>query len=210
MEQLLLDYLVSYTNCPLPAIGSLQIRHEPATVVAGDNIITAPRSVIYFDSKEISADRLLEFIARKRNVSISEASGMLSNFCNRLQEMDAYNEIELLPAGKFYIDADGSLQFKQVQPGFSPAVPAVRVIHPQQSHTMLVGDTETDTAAMTAFYTADESAAKSRWWIWPLVLFVAATLVLVFYISDDLKSNSFGNATKASTNETGKTYRSIP
>lgn len=212
MDKLLTAYLLYYKHCPLPGIGSLHLQQVPASVVAADGIITSPKDEIYFSSKEISSDELLDFIATEKNIGVQEASGMLADYCRKLQDMDAYNEIELQPTGKFYVDAEGNLQFKTatLDAAFLPDVPAVRVIHPQQSHSMLVGDTQTDSAAMTAFYTEDEVVAKSRWWIWPVVIFITAALIFIFYISDGLHNPLFGNAQAIEKTSTEKTYKSIP
>lgn len=212
MDKLLTAYLLYYKHCPLPGVGALHMKQRPAAVITADGIITAPIDEIYFSSKEIAADELLDFIADKKNMSIPEVSGILGDYCRKLQDMDAYNEIEFRPAGKFFVDADGNLQFKAAAPdaAFLPDVPAVRVIHPQQSHNMLVGDTQTDTAAMTAFYTEDEVVSKNRWWVWPLLIFITSALVFIFYISDGLHNPLFGNAQAVEKSSVEKTYRSIP
>ncbi|MEO7263738.1 MAG: hypothetical protein ABIW38_02445 [Ferruginibacter sp.] len=212
MDKLLTAYLLYHKHCPLPGLGSMHLQQQPARVIAADGIISAPKNDISFSPKEIPSNELLEFIAHKKNISTQEASGMLGDYCRRLQDMDAYNEMELSPTGKFYVDAEGNLQFKTASPdnAFLPDVPAVRVIHPQQSHSMLVGDTQTDTAAMTAFYTDDEEVSKSRWWIWPVLIFITAALIFIFYISAGLHNPLYGNAQAIEKTSAEKTYRSIP
>ena len=72
---------------------------------------------------------------------------------------------------------------------------AERVIHPQAEHSILVGDKETTNTVMTDYFN-EEPVVKDRWWIWAIVLGLAALAILLFYFNDADASSFFGNAVK--------------
>jgi hypothetical protein len=71
-------------------------------------------------------------------------------------------ELPFSSAGSFYRDENEDLQFKTVSlPGaYFPEVVAERVIHPDVAHNILVGDTETNSAAMTELLNTGEEKKR--------------------------------------------------
>lgn len=134
----------------------------------------------------------------------------MSEYCTRLQNLDEFTEVSLENAGSFYIDTDGKLLFKSIDlpADYFPDVSAERVIHPDSSHAILVGDRETTNTVMTEFYNEEIPVRKSKWWIWPILLFVAALAVIIIYFNDRNYSSTFGNANKIIPSMESKTYHS--
>lgn len=210
MENLISSYLLQNRVCPLPTIGTLHIDDGNAILDAGEKKITAPKPFIRFHSHELPADDLLNYIAFQKNITTENASGLLSEYCTRLQNLDEFTEVSLENAGSFYIDTDGKLLFKSIDlpADYFPDVSAERVIHPDSSHAILVGDRETTNTVMTEFYNEEIPVRKSKWWIWPILLFVAALAVIIIYFNDRNYSSTFGNANKIIPSMESKTYHS--
>ena len=211
VENLITSYLFSNRVCPLPTVGMLQVEEQPAIVDTADKNIKAPVSTIRFYSRELPSDDLLEFIAREKGISVEEASSVLSLYCTRLHNLEAFAELPLPHAGKFYMNTD-HLVFNPVAipAEFFPPVHAERVIHPEVSHSILVGDKETTNTVMSEFYNEETVTKKKKWWIWPIILLVIAVIMIVVYFNDYNHSSSMGNATKVVPATESKTYEASP
>lgn len=210
MEKLLTSYLYTYKNCPLPTAGALILQPGTAGNVHGDKIMQAPAPYIQFVSREMNADELLQYISAKKNIDIQQASDQLSSYCSRLQQMQPYETIAFGSAGQFSLNEEGELHFKssELPQAFLPPVTAERVIHPDASHNMLVGDTETNTTAMAELLDNNTGARRPRW-VWAAVISgVAALLAITIYVINRQPGNTFGNAGRVNATEASSTYHS--
>jgi len=208
MEDLIELYLFKNKQCPLPSLGVLKIIDCNAVAQFSEGRIDAPLPTIKLFETPMPSDDFIEFIAAKRNISAAESSALLKQYCNTLQNMDAYNEKKLPNAGKFYVNADGNLVFKTIElpKAFLPDISVQRVIHPTSSHAMVVGDKETTSTEMAAYYSDAEAMSKDRWWIWAAALAVVSSAVLFFYFNDKPDINHFGNTQKIEILPEAKTY----
>ncbi|MEP6712532.1 MAG: hypothetical protein ABJA37_08960 [Ferruginibacter sp.] len=196
MQQLITSYLFKNKNCPLPEVGTLHIIEGNAVSAFGEIKITAPVAEIQLSTNEIPASHFIKYIAAKKNITIDDAAQRLGQYCQKLNQIQEGTELPLTGAGTFYVTNDGSLQFKPtpVAGVFFPAVAAERIIHPNDSHAMLVGDTHTTNTVMSDFYNEGEAKPRSRWWLWAIALAVLAAMLLVIYFNDKNSNASFGNA----------------
>jgi len=208
MEELITTYLFQNKTCPLPGVGSLSIGDRTASYVLGEKQMHPPLPYISFSPVERPADDFIKYVSVRTGTSAEEAIRKLENYCSKLNNLDAYAEMEIPFAGKFYVDVEGSLIFKQIHfpEAFLPPVIAEKIIHPESTHTILVGDKESNSALMTEFYKEAEPVKKYRWWIWAFILFlIAATAILVY-----LNNNSvgfFGNSEKKPAGTASPTYK---
>ena len=184
MEKLLTAWLYDYKSCPIPSVGTLLLQPGFAKILPGENSMKAPVPFIELSKKESSTYTLLNFIAAQKQITAPEAESLLQQFSDSLQQLKAYQELPLSAAGSFYMDANRSLHFKSVQlpVAYFPEVDAERVIHPDASHSMLVGDNHTNTTAMTEFL-QEEIVVKSKWWIPAIILGLLGATVILFYYS---------------------------
>lgn len=196
MTDLIISYLYKNKKCPLPSVGSLHIIDANAVSLFGEVKIAAPVPVVQFSTKEMPCTHLINYITTQKNISVDDAIARLNEYCKMLKEMDADAELPLGNAGKFYMNAGGTLQFKQAEipVSFMPMVTAQRIIHPNDSHKMLVGDTQTTNTVMSEFFNEEEIRPVKRWWIWAILLFVLVAVLLVIYYNDKNRNAAFGNA----------------
>jgi len=206
MEKLLTNYLYEFKSCPLPGVGTLLLNPGHAHFLPGEKRMIAPIPFISLYESEGTVDGLHYFIAEQYTISEVEAKRLLQNYCKQLQDMQAYEELPLDTVGSFYMDENGKLHFKSLSlPAvYFPDVVADRVIHPDVAHPMLVGDTHTNSTAMTEML-QDEPVTKSRWWIAAVVLAVVGLAVIFIYYSG-YKLGQTGNGLKVSTSPESKTY----
>lgn len=208
MEELIELYLLRNKKCPLPSFGGLQVIDNHATVLYREGKIEPSAPAIKLLETAMPADDFIKFIASKKNISQHEASSMLHEFCNKLQQLDAYEETKLPGTGKFHVNAEGNLVFKstEIPKQFLPDVITEKVIHPAVPHLMVVGDKETTTTEMAAYYSETESSRKDKWWIWATCLAVIAAALLVFHFKDKGQTIDFGNRQQIEIPPTANTY----
>jgi hypothetical protein len=210
MENLLTSYLYGNKVCPLPTVGALVLQPGSAMALPSEKKMLAPVPGILFVEREMSADGLLRYISAKKNMDAQQASDELSNYCNRLQEMQPYESVSLGTAGSFHLNEEGQLLFKanEISRSFLPAVNAERVIHPEANHQMLEGDTQTNTTTMAGLLTTEKSTRRPGW-IWAAIaLGIAGLLAATIYFISRQPGSFFGNTQSVNATAAPATYQS--
>jgi hypothetical protein len=213
MQKLLADYLFQYKKCALPQIGTLQIKNIPASSIFGERKISAPIPVIEFKEEIHSTEEVEAYIATHKNITRDAAADLLKKMVEDIQALPLGQRLEIPNAGKFCKDENDKIGFiaEEAPAHFLPQVIAERVVHPNDSHTMLVGETETNTAAMAEYFSEeDEPVMKSKWWIFAIVSFAIATAAVGFYVSAKNAGSFFGASNKIEAVVADSTYRLLP
>lgn len=192
----------------MPGVGTLHFTPKAASFDIGEKQIYPPLPCIFFNPDQNIPDDFIKYVSNKTNTTTEEALALIETYCKKLNGLDAYAELEIPSAGKFYVDAEGCLMFKQrnFPAEFLPVVKAERIIHPEATHAILVGDKESNSALMTEFYTETEVPAKSRWWIWAIIFALTGAIVLIIYFNNETSTKSFGNAGTNVSTDAPKTY----
>ncbi|MFT3980933.1 MAG: hypothetical protein QM687_10720 [Ferruginibacter sp.] len=183
MENLLSSYLYQYRTCPLPDVGVLVLDPGTAKASQADKIMLAPVPSIRLEQKEVNPESLLQWMGTVNGLNAQQAADALQQFCNRLIQLQPDQQHAFSNAGFFSRQESGEIIFQPtvIPTAFLPEVPAERVIHPDATHSMLVGDTETDTGTMTDILFAEEKKKKLSWGWWAGGLAVAALAAIAFY-----------------------------
>ena len=212
MQQLLVNYLFQYKNCPLPQIGTLHIQTASATSEIGTQKIIPPSHSIFFSKDITDTKNLTEFIAANKNISVDEAAYQLKNITDEIINLKEQEEFSLTGVGVFLKSQNDNLSFNQLQTNGSFALPvyAERVIHPDDSHAILVGDKETDRNTMTEYFTETDPVKKDKWWIWAAVIFIISIILTIIYFNNENRNSFFGVSHKYEMKETSNQYKSIP
>jgi len=186
MHYLIASYLFQNKTCPLPGLGTLSVNAGKAEADFLNTVIKAPSPRIIFEAKENDPSSLLEYIAGKTRRSIEQTTESLQQFCNNLKTATTANQPAALNGvGNFFIDSSGKINFRSAQlpAAFLQPVKAVRVIHPEAEHQILVGDKETTNTVMNEYF-SEVPVKKSRWWIWAIVLGIAALIAILLYLNN--------------------------
>jgi hypothetical protein len=212
MQKLLADYLFQYKQCALPEIGGLHIKNIPASSIFGERKISASIPVIEFNDEVHATEQVEAYIALQKNITRDEAAHQLKKMVEDIKALPLGQQFEIPNVGKFYKDENDKIGFiaEEVPAYFLPQVAAERVIHPNDSHTMIVGETETNTAAMAEYYAEEEPAIKSKWWIFAIISFVVSIATIGFYASNKNTNSFFGAANKVEVGVADSTYRMLP
>lgn len=208
MEHLIAGYLYQSKSCPLPYIGKLALKETPASISPGAKLIEPGQHQITLLHGDYSPDGFVNYISAIEQIEGEEAMVRLQTFCNQLLNLDSFAEVRIPCTGKFYINAEGNLVFKHspYPTFFLDAVPAEKVMHPDSSHSILVGDKESNSTLMTEYYNEEEVSAPRRWWIGALLLALVGLAVISLYFVNESDAGIFGNATKTPLREAPQTY----
>jgi nucleoid DNA-binding protein len=212
MQELLTDYLFQNKKCPLPGVGTLAIHRQEAQIFVTEKRITAPQEEIFFSADQTNADDLHDFIAAQKGITKDEAAYQLKRYCEEIKNISDSRKFIVENTGEFHKGADVDLLFTGLilPTAFSPDVFAERVIHPHETHAILVGDTQTTNAVMNEYYAEETVSNKSRWWIAAIIFGVIAAGLIGYYLNDKSGTNTFGNASKNAAVPTSNTYQNIP
>jgi hypothetical protein len=212
MQKLLANYLFQYKQCALPQIGTLHIKNTAASSIFGERKISAPIPVIVFNDDIHTTEHIETYIALQKNITRDAAAHQLKKMVEDIQALPLGQRLEIPNVGKFYKDEDDKIGFIAVEAPtqFLPQVAAERVVHPNDSHTMLVGETETNTAAMAEYYSEEEPTMKSKWWIFAIASFAIAAAAVGFYASTKNVDSFFGASNKIEAGVADSTYRILP
>ena len=195
MEHLIEKYLLQKNYCPLPGLGCLLVETESASINIGDKLITAPTMKIVFSESNYSADAFLLFISKEKNIEQAIAEKALNRFVDSIKSIDQIQQIKINKTGAFYKDYNDVITFKNfvIPSEFAPAVPLERVIHPNSSHQIIVGDKERSNIFMTDSLLKTKKSAKSKWWIAAVVFALIGIGGIVFFYACFSNGNGFGN-----------------
>jgi hypothetical protein len=177
MHKLIATYLFQQKQCPLPGLGHLYIQQIPAETNFVNKQINAPQSVVKFSSTQVDDENFLNYVTKVNNAN--------STFIkDELQQLFAKNNFVIYGVGEF-TNKNGKLDFvpERINPLFSQPTHAERVVHENEAHNMVVGDTETTTTAMTEYFAEDE-IKKDYWWVWAIVLGgISIAAVCIYYLA---------------------------
>lgn len=210
MEHLLATYLYQQKRCPLPGIGTLHFTHDGAQVHHAQKEISASVPTIRFDVNEADAGGLTGYLSQCLHISEEMAGQQLDLFCKKIQQLLPQQKQTLANAGAFTKRTNGELLFEcKASPSiFLPNIVAERVIHPNATHRMLVGDTHTDTEAMHQRLMDTTDKKRAAWLKWAAGLALVGIAAIAFYYWGSRPGPSgFGNQQKINAApQPGSTY----
>lgn len=207
MQHLISSYLFTQRYCVLPGIGALTVHHRSAAYTQGEQQMYPPETEI--DLMESNADdpgfiRYASGILGGHEASVRAS---LQQFCDEMKT--PFKETVFPSIGTFTADEDGNISFSRFtnEAVLPEPVPASRVIR-KESHTLVVGDKESSSEVMTAYYAEQNTTGKKGWWLWALVLFLIATFIITYYfISGDYRFG-FGSKEPVTQPATFELYKS--
>lgn len=213
MHELVTSFLIQAKHCSLKDIGNFSVLHSPAKSDIANKKIIAPHLEIIFSPKEEKiSEELIKYVAAKKEISIEDSQKQLQQWCAETSvKLKNGEEVFLKPLG-FLKKSPSGINFfenKNIKRFFEPA-PALRVIHKNSQHQMLVGDREVTSADMSKFYEEEEVVKKrSTWKLIAVVLLIIAVVFLFFYFSKQpFSSSRLGNQQKVLPKAPPSTYSS--
>lgn len=210
LNKLIEQYLIIHQQCPLPGIGSLKITEIPASINNADKKIIAPSQQISLTAVEISAKGFISFISEKQYLNQEESAIELNRFCKELIDLEPKEEKSISQLGSFVKNEDAQLFFKQniINHLFSPSLNLNRVIHPNNVHTVLVGDNELTNHMIAERLSTSKTVVKFQWWAWAACLtIISMAIIFIYFNHSHFYYNRFGNINQIESNEAMVNYQ---
>lgn len=195
MHQLIASYLFQTKHCPLSGLGNLRIIPTATITDFSNKLIYPPTPVIQLEEKEGDASSLINYLSAQSGASLHESQQAYEAFCTQLKDQAGQKGGSVWEGvGSFQADESGNIRFRpeELPVDYKQPVDAIRVIHPEATHQVLVGDKETTNVAMTEYF-SEKPMAKDRWWIWAICLALAGIAALVYYFISGQAHFPFGN-----------------
>lgn len=209
MQHLIAEYLFFNQRCTLPDLGELRLQQRHAAYAQGDQMMHAPVAEIHLMESNVFDDGLVKFISRATQIPENNAQAQLHQFCSNIKI--AGKETVIPSLGTFSVDEDGEISFIGVETDTTLWAPvtATRVVR-KDTHQILVGDTESDSEQMTAYYADQAVSKRTWWWAWAIGLFLLATVAITYYIIEGRHHQGFGSMQSIPEVPTPKTYDASP
>ncbi|HNP53487.1 MAG TPA: hypothetical protein PKK69_02675 [Ferruginibacter sp.] len=202
------QYLFVHGQCPLPGLGVLECIEGNSTIWHNENKILAPVPFILFNKRKAGTDELKAYV--QLHAAQPEQEWLaIEQYCHTIASLKKGEELALGEQGKFYVDVQGVLQFKAttLPEVFFPAIPAKRYRQQETLHTIRVGDTVTDSVAMTEYLEDRAEVKQTRWWIAASILAICCIACLAVYLTQHPQQNRFGSAYSVEANSNPETYQ---
>ena len=211
-EELLEIFLSKYDRCPIPGIGTLEIVKTSASASLADRTIYPPQCSVKLHAAAASDSKdFIGFISKRKGLGRDEAEQALTTFTQELKHLRFPEERPLPNVGSFYVNSNGELDFRPAaffEPG--KAVPGEWVIHPAASHTMKVGDIETNSVAMAAKLRERDIRKRSFWWIAALLVLLISAGLIAYYYTNPHPAGIGANISPVKTKPVSSTYTTSP
>lgn len=214
MHELVTSFLIQSKHCRLKDIGSFTLLHAPAkSDIANKKIVPPHTEIIYSPREEKISEELIKYVAARKRITLPDSEAQLKEWCIQTSaRLKNGEEVFLKPLGFLKKSASGINFFQSKNLTlFFEAAPALRVIHKNTEHQMLVGDRQVSSATMSEFYQSEEVVPAAKTWkLIALVLLIIAVVFLFFYFNKQPFSLSrLGNQVKVLPKTTPSTY-SVP
>src|SRR5579871_1731970 len=186
MLQVLNAYLFQHRSISIPGLGTIYLETFPAHVDVADRTVLPPvyrfRFDKYFDAPE---REFFAYLSAQGKMLDFEAIKWYNEFAfdlrNRIRNED---EVPWEGVGILRKDAAGNILLESTTAPdfFQHPVPAMKVMHQDAVHTLLVGDRERTSGEMNVWL-HEEAASRKRlsWWVVALVLLVIALAFLAWH-----------------------------
>ena len=186
MFPLLYKYLMLHSEVCIPGVGRFYKVRNAAQHDFVNRMFIPPAYTIRFKEEQVRADKhLFSFISREKGIDEVEAIRHYHDFSYQFSDhVKRFSQTHLPGVGVLKKGNDGSLSFTadEMFAGYFVATPAERILRRDITHPLVVGDKETTTCEMQVrLDDVDEEKTKSRWWIWALLLGIAAAAAIAFY-----------------------------
>lgn len=210
MLNLITSYLIQSGECVLPGIGSFSLVSTPSSLdVANKEILPPVTEYRFSDIGGQPGETLIQYIAFKNGIDNQTALDELKDFCAQLKErINSGEKIPFNSIGILLKDSFGNIFFEPENHQYFKSVPAIRVVHKEAKHAMIVGDKETDSSTMNEILNSESEVrnGNSFWKIAAIVLFLIGLGILIYHFSTSSSENPLGNNKKIIPQPKSETY----
>ena len=184
MIGILNGYLIQHKSISIPGLGTIYLERLPAMNDFSNREIQPPSYRYRFDKYFDAPDKdFFTFLATNQDIPEYEAIKQYNEFAFELRNRIRQNEkVEWPEVGILSKELSGEIHFESASPPAAlQPVAAHRVIRQDAQHAILVGDRELTTQDMSERLSNDTYVERESWWIYALILFSFALILLFFH-----------------------------
>lgn len=175
-------YLIKNKYCAIPQLGLLKLEKTSAQISVADNLIVSPKTnVVFLPNDKETNQHFIQLFSAEKKIELSEAEKQLETFVHEIAHLKSSDTKQLNQTGCFFINDQGIIDFKQndVINQFNETLIARRVIHPNQKHSVLVGDEEKSNVFMSDYLNKNNKVSINKWWIILLIILMAVSIIVM-------------------------------
>jgi len=175
-------YLIKNKYCAIPQLGLLKLEKTSAQISVADNLIVSPKTiVVFFLNEKETNQHFIQLFSAEKNIELTEAEKELENFIQQIVHLNGSETKQLNQIGYFFKTEQGIIDFKQndVINQFNEILVAKRVIHPNQKHSVLVGDEEKSNVFMSDYLNKNNKVSINKWWVILLIILIAVSIIVM-------------------------------
>jgi hypothetical protein len=212
MDYLIEHFLLSQHVCPIPGVGTLRLQRRAPIAHFGENKMVAPVPFIELESLSSNETDFLNFIKGSLGVEKEAAMNLLKDLSDEIIKMDGDTKFPIGKLGVICKDESGKFTFLSTDlPEYLlPSVKLNRVVHPNATHSVRVGDHEHSNQFMTELLSEKEIIRKEKWWIAASFLLFLGLAGLFYSMFLSPQKNKWSNQIPISVSHEPKNYQFIP
>jgi nucleoid DNA-binding protein len=182
MFHLLYKYLVLHDYVSIPGIGHFTIERQPAKQDMEQNVVNAPVPVIKYKYDTDVADKpFYSFLASELNIDVVDAIRQFQDFSHRLKETISSKKAVELPSFGTLKMAKSEIEFHPdtFVTEYYPPVSIDKTSLNSINNDLVDGEEEQETG--DGEFVESNSASKSYWWLYALILASIGVGAIVYY-----------------------------
>jgi len=199
----------------VPGVGTFSLQKKPAEVNFPDKIIFPPvYSFLLQEDNTLPSNEIYNWLSNALHISSEDAILRFNDFVNQMKkQLNEGDIIEWKGVGTISKGFAGSTIFYPSTKSslIEKPVPANKVIREKSDHMVRVGEDEKTSEEMTDYFNRPVQR-KSIWWSSALIIGIATTIFIGWYLSEKgISLSATANNTKLIPGETeSSTYKTLP
>lgn len=212
MDHLIEQFLFSQQYCPIPGVGTLHLKMKTPIAHFGENKMVAPVPYIHLDDEIRKAEFFIKFIESRLGIEKEAATNLLDDISLRINQIESNASFSVGQIGAFSKDEAGKLVFvsSELPAYLLPTVKLNRVVHPNATHSVRVGDQEHTNQFMSELLSEKEITQKDKWWIAAAVILFIGLMGFFYSLFFSANKNKWSNQISISISSEPKNYQYIP
>jgi hypothetical protein len=214
MDETLYLFLLKNQEIAIPGIGTVVLETKPATADFASRYFLPPLYQFSFRPAAATVSKqMYASLAATTGISERDAVMKLNDLAFEWKKiLESGREVEWEKVGHFKKVLGGEIRFEPHPPAteFMKGVHAEKMIRQNAEHTMLVGEQEMTSTAMTDMLSLEPAVKSHPWWAWPLAILILLCLFLGWYFSEyGLHVLSSGSQSKISPADAPASYKMV-
>ena len=180
-------YLDKHKSLSLHGIGLLKLEQKAARLDFAEKMLYPPVKKIYFNEESApNNNQFFAFLSKDMQVDKITSVKLYNEEMQRIKDALAQNGTYSLDGiGMLQKQPEGSVYFESYHDIALPVISVERVIRKEDTHTVMVGETEHTNKHMEELLAQGDISTqrKNYWWIIVLLVIIIAAVGLYFYFN---------------------------